>query len=196
MTAEMANRPSLMRRGATPDVEAAISDERTAAMPLPHDDRLRLRITSMISPHRIKRTIAIVLLLVRLTGPTTGRGMVQPDVLLSSQFHWKSTLSPMRARAKVARARGRPPSRSAGNATRRPISPVTISATSMAANSGTWYCVMSSPVVSPAMVEKVAWARLTMPPMPVTTTKDKKMMERARPCTIVPAQNALARKRT
>ena len=87
MTAEMANKPSLIRRGATPDVEAAISDERTAAIPLPHDDRLRLRISTMISPHRTRRTIAIVLLLAKLTGPITGRGMVQPDVLLSNQFH-------------------------------------------------------------------------------------------------------------
>ena len=72
---------------------------------------------------------------------------------------------------------------------------MTIKAMRMARKKGTPYWLKSSPVVSPAMVEKVAWARLTMPPMPVTTTKDKKMSERARPWAIVPAQKSSARKR-
>ena len=42
----------------------------------------------------------MVRLLVRSSGPTSSRGMVQPLVLLRSQFHWNSTLSPRRANAK------------------------------------------------------------------------------------------------
>ena len=34
-----------------------------------------------------------------------------------------------------------------------------------------WW-VVTQPAAKPPAVTKVAWARLTMPPMPVTTTKD------------------------
>ena len=41
----------------------------------------------------------------------------------------------------------------------------------------------------------VPWARLTMPPMPVTTTNDRKISERVRPDAITPTQKSLARNR-
>jgi hypothetical protein len=42
IVAERAKMPSLTRNTDTPDVLAAISDERVAAMARPHDERLRL----------------------------------------------------------------------------------------------------------------------------------------------------------
>ena len=64
----------------------------------------------------------------------TGRGIVHPDCMLRSQFHWNSTWSPRNARASVASASGSPPRRSAGNATTTPITTVTATATTMAGN--------------------------------------------------------------
>ena len=40
------------------------------------------------------------------------------------------------------------------------------------------------PAANPPAVTKVAWARLTMPPMPVTMTNDRKMMAVASPWAI------------
>ena len=51
-----------------------------------------------------------------------------------------------------------------------------------------------SPAVRPAAVTKVAWARLTMPPMPVTTTKERKIRARASPRVVRPIQNRSAPK--
>ena len=45
-------------------------------------------------------------------------------------------------------------------------------------------------------VTNVAWARLTIPPRPVTITNDRKTSDRARPRVIRPTQNALATKNT
>ena len=49
MAAERANRASFTRSGETPEVDAAISDDRTAAMLRPHGERLRLLISSITS---------------------------------------------------------------------------------------------------------------------------------------------------
>jgi hypothetical protein len=38
----------------------------------------------------------------------------------------------------------------------------------------------AQPAPKPPAVTKVAWARLTMPPIPVTTTNDRKMISVAR----------------
>ena len=48
------------------------------------------------------------------------------------------------------------------------------------------YRLMSMPVVRPAMSTNVAWARLTMPPMPVITTNDRKISDRVRPLATCP----------
>ena len=40
------------------------------------------------------------------------------------------------------------------------------------------------PPANPPAVTNVAWARLTMPPMPVTTTNERKMMPMTRLCAI------------
>ena len=48
-------------------------------------------------------------------------------------------------------------------------------------------------MVRPAVVTKVAWARLTIPPMPVTTTNERKISDRARPWAMIPAQKVLDR---
>ena len=42
------------------------------------------------------------------------------------------------------------------------------------------------------MVTKLAWARLTIPPMPVTSTKDRKMSPRAKPLVVRLSQKASA----
>ena len=55
---------------------------------------------------------------------------------------------------------------------------------------------MSMPVVSAAVRTNVPWARLTMPPMPVTTTNDRKISDNVRPDAITPTQKSLARKST
>ena len=39
----------------------------------------------------------------------------------------------------------------------------------------------AQPAAKPPAVTKVAWARLTIPPMPVTTMKDSRMIEMASP---------------
>ena len=43
------------------------------------------------------------------------------------------------------------------------------------------WCVVGQPAAKPPAVTKVAWAKLTMPPMPVTTTNDNMTIERAMP---------------
>ena len=55
-----------------------------------------------------------------------------------------------------------------------------------------WARWISRPQVRPAAVTKVAWARLTIPPSPVTITKDRKMSERHRPLAMTPTQKLLA----
>src|SRR5579864_7089841 len=91
MAAETANSASLTRTGDTPDVAAPTSDDRTAAMLLPHDDRLRLLMSSITMHTSTSIDSAIVRLLARFSGPILGRGMVQPAVVLRNQFHWNST---------------------------------------------------------------------------------------------------------
>ncbi len=59
-----------------------------------------------------------------------------------------------------------------------------------------WARWINSPVVRPAAVTKVAWARLTMPPWPVTMTKDRKISDRHRPLAMTPTQKLLARTMT
>jgi len=82
IAAEIANTPSLTRSTDTPDVLAAISDDRVAAMARPHDDRRRLWISNAASPTRMSKNIANVLLLFMSNGPITGRGIVHPDCML------------------------------------------------------------------------------------------------------------------
>src|SRR5580704_2044718 len=125
MAADRANRASFTRSGETPDVDAAISDDRTAAMLRPHGERLRLFINNITSRTTMSSEMAIVRLLARLNAPILSRGMVQPSEVFRNQFHWNKTLSPRRARARVASARGRPPRRRAGRATIMPSSTVT-----------------------------------------------------------------------
>ena len=91
IAAEIANTPSLTRSTDTPDVLAAISDERVAAMARPHDERLRLWMSSAVTPTRRSKNMANVLLLFMSNGPMIGLGIVQPDCSLRSQFHWNST---------------------------------------------------------------------------------------------------------
>jgi hypothetical protein len=70
---------------------------------------------------------------------------------------------------------------------------VTATATSAATKNGQSYRFRSRPVVRPAVVTKVACARLIMPPCPVTITKLMKMSANASPLAITPIQNSLAR---
>src|SRR5580692_1411334 len=79
MAADRAKRASLTRNGDTPDVDAAISEDRTAAMLRPHGDRLRLFISSITSRTTISSEIAMVRLLARFNAPIFSRGMVQPS---------------------------------------------------------------------------------------------------------------------
>ena len=44
--------------------------------------------------------------------------------------------------------------------------------------------VSAHPAAKPPAVTNVAWARLTMPPMPVTTTNDRKIIAITRLCAI------------
>ena len=125
MAAETAKSPSFTRTADTPEVAAATSEERTAAMLRPQEETRRLRIRSITRSTMPRSTMAMVRLSVRSRGPITSRGIVQPDVVLLSHAHWKSTLSPRMARARVARARKRPPRRRAGRATTTPTATVT-----------------------------------------------------------------------
>ena len=144
-------------------------------MARPHAERRRLWIRSTTIPTSSSTNIAKVLLLFMSKGPMTGRGMLHPDCMLRSQFHWKSTWSPRNARARVASASGKPPNRSAGSATTLLSATVAATATMIAGRNAHSYRFTSIPVVSAAASTNVAWARLTMPPRPVTTTNDRKM---------------------
>jgi hypothetical protein len=134
MAADTANTPIFTRNTETPDVFAATSEERVAAIARPQEDCLRLWMISAVTPTRISMNIANVLLCSWLmsNGPIFGRGIGHPDCVLRSQFHWNSTLSPRKANARVARASGSPPRRRAGSATIVLNSTVTATATTMA----------------------------------------------------------------
>ena len=54
----------------------------------------------------------------------------------------------------------------------------------------------NSPAVSAAAATKVAWAKLTIPPRPVTTMKDMKISASARPWATSPTQNLDPMKKT
>jgi hypothetical protein len=120
IAAETAKSASFTVRGEIPEVEAPTSDDLTAAMLRPHDERCRLLMSSITTSTTTSRLMAIVRLSVRWSGPILGRGRVHPDWLLVSHFHWNRTLSPRRARASVARASCRPPRRRAGRAMTNP----------------------------------------------------------------------------
>src|SRR5215472_8623920 len=102
--ADNANRASFTRSGDTPDVAAATSDERTAAMLRPHGERLRLLINSIATSTITSSVSPMVRLLVRLSAPILRQEMCHPVLRLRYQFHWNKTLSPSRARASVASA--------------------------------------------------------------------------------------------
>jgi hypothetical protein len=89
--AESANTASLVRTGDTPEVDAAGSDERTAAMPRPVAERWRLRISSVTTPMTASRKNAKVLLSARSKGPNVGRSIDQPAVPLRTHSQAKST---------------------------------------------------------------------------------------------------------
>ena len=192
IAAEIANTPSFTRSTETPDVLAAISDERVAAIARPHVERLRLRITSAAMPTSISMNIANVLLLFMSNGPMTGRGIAQPDCMLRNQFHWNRTWSPRNASASVASASGKPPNRSAGSATTTPSNTVTPTPTRIAGRKLHSYRLTSMPVVSAAASTNVPWARLTIPPRPVTTTNDRKISDSVSPVAITPTQKSFA----
>ena len=136
MAAERAKTSSLVRTGDTPDVAAAGSEARVANMARPVGDRFRLWIPSMTSPMMASRTNAMVRLSLRLNAPRAGRCTTQPAVPWRSQFHWNSTLSPRKARARVARARGRPPRRRAGRAMMMPMTTETATPSRRAGRNG------------------------------------------------------------
>ncbi len=108
----------------------------------------------------------------------------------------KTTCEAMKANDRVPRARLTPPSLVIGRPISNPTAPATVIPTSVAhrklrrplvamnGRSTPQSLVDAQPVANAAAVTKVAWARLTIPPRPVTTTNDKKMIPVARPWAI------------
>lgn len=84
----------------------------------------------------------------------------------------------MSASAIVDNASARPPSRSDGRANRAPAAAVAAIASPAAGNSGTPLSIRL-PASTAANSANEAWARLTMPPMPVTTVNDRKITANA-----------------
>ncbi len=99
----------------------------------------------------------------------------------------------MNASARVANANVSPPRRIDGRATSAPTATATTIATTSATQNtnrpltmrmgtvdGHWW-LTSQPAVNPPTVTKVACARLIIPPMPVTTTKERKTSDSTSP---------------
>ena len=108
----------------------------------------------------------------------------------------KITCEHTNANASVPSARLTPPSFVIGMATNAPSAAATITPRTTAQKKLRWPCfampgmsiprshVSAQPAANPPAVTKLAWARLIMPPNPVTTTNDKKMIAMARLCAI------------
>src|SRR5262245_19653344 len=144
----------------------------------------------------------------RPNGLNVGNRKLYPNVPFEMSRLAKTTKNATHASAKVARASANAPSRRTGNAINAPTAPATtaprrhatkkfmwpLCTTSGMSNDhfdhgGGWSAVDSwsaQPAMKPPAVANVAWARLTMPPIPVTTTNDRKMMASERPGAMIP----------
>lgn len=179
-----------MRITETPEAIAAAGAERTASIARPEGELRSAPRAATAAAHRTTIATPIARSSLRSTGPKAGRGISQPVSPFLNQPIWKRTWSARKARASVARARVRPPRRSAGSATSAPRTAATQVPTSAAAMNGQPWLIRS-PATSAAPVTKVACARDTIAPSPVTTVKETKTSERARPWARMPLQNGV-----
>ena len=188
--------------GRRPTVVAATDDERSASTDRPVADRWRLPTSPTTSGHHHDQDHQQVLVVaeVERTVRRAGHRPARADPLRTSSS-WKKRRSPMNASASVARARVRPPRRSEGRATSTPTSgghhhrgegghpehePPVVHEDRDGA--GELVVDRASRPRSPPMVTKAAWARLIIPPRPVTTTNDRKIRPRTRPRWTMPDQ--------
>ena len=177
-----------MRAARTPTVTAPGSVERSAVIARPDAERVRLPTTQAAVASSTSRPTIMVRLSPKSSGPISGGCTRQP---LLSWFEkpssWKNRYWAMKARAIVDSARGSPPSRRAGSETTTPSAVATrVPAARAARNGQPW--LSAHPAVNPAAVTNAAWARLTMPPMPVTMVNDSNTRPRARPRAISACQ--------
>ena len=190
-SADRANTASLVRTIECPEVAAAGSELRTAMMARPVTERWRFLTNQPAANTRITNSTARDFSSWKSNGPSWGRGMSHPLVPwpFLNQLHSNSTRSLMKASARVARAKGKPPNRKAGRATMTPSTPAITTPTISAGMNGSPVLSKIRPAVMAAMVTKAAWARLTMPPRPVSSTQDMNTRPKAKPVTHSPNQN-------
>ncbi len=204
IAAENAKSVISLRAGATPEVRAATSELRTASAARPDADRCRLWIISVIRP----KTTSSPMICVRgceksnVVMPGTcndGNRNVHPSCPLLTSSAWKTVRSSASASASDPSASASTPSLRIGIAINAPTAAATavpmIAATAKLicpwfAMSGTlmpksW--LSAQPAMKPPAVTNVPWARLTIPPCPVTTTKDRKTIAIAMPGASTPS---------
>lgn len=188
--ADSANRTSFVRSTDTPEAIAAAGADRTASIARPDGEPRSALSPAATTATRTTRATPSARSSDRSTGPNTGRGTDHPESPLRSHRNWNSTWSARNASASVARARDRPPSRSAGSATSAPSRAAAHVPTASAATNGQPRLI-SSPATSAAPVTNVAWASETIDPSPVTTVKDMNTSATASPWASSPLQNGV-----
>src|ERR671937_12019 len=122
-----------------------------------------------------------------------GARMVQPSCPWPIGSYGKTTSEKKNAIARVQMARNTPPNRVAGHAINAPSTAPTAAAISAAQRKLICPCgarigtspqsrLSAQPAANPPAVTNVVCARLTIPPMPVTTTNDRKTIAIAKLC--------------
>lgn len=188
--ADRVNSSSFVRSTDTPEAIAAAGADRTASIARPDGESrsaLSPAATSAISTTSATPSARSS---ERSTGPTTGLGTAHPASPPRSHRIWNSTWSARNASARVASASDRPPSRRAGSATSAPSAAATQVPTASAATNGQPRLI-SSPATRAEAVTKVACARETIAPSPVTTVKDRNTRPTASPCASNPLQKGV-----
>ena len=204
MAAATVNTATLVRSTEIPDVRAATSELRTASIARPDAERCRFVTIHATNPMTAASTTSswrsslrsptrssVNTPRSRSYGPTTGRATDQPAPWLDTPWSWNSRRSPVNASASVPRASASPPRRNDSRATPAPRAPTTVAATRAASTNGT-PSDTSQPATNPPLVTNIAWPRLTMPPMPVTTTNDRNTRPSANPRAARPRQKGSA----